>query len=207
MIQAGEHVAIFGITGSGKTTLTGKIAALFPRRILFDRLGEHAGFEKVARTYEEFVQLYREAHAQDSFTILVRPKAGLDPELLQEMVDAILQLVYNVESHTQSGIALIFEEAWLYAPLHYISPWMQEVILTGRHYNISLIANSQRPAHVNKAVISQARHVFVGQFFEYRDRKYYEDTFGKIPELNQPPAKFHFYWFRPESKPVLVSTQ
>lgn len=206
MIHPGEHVAIFGITGSGKSTLTAKIAALFRRRIIFDRLGEHAGFEKVARTYEEFVRLYREAHEQESFSILVRPKAGLDPELLQEMVDAILQLVYNVESHTVQGIALIFEEAWLYAPLHYISPWMQEIILTGRHYNISLIANSQRPAHVNKAVISQARHVFVGQYFESRDRKYYEDTFGRIPELNQPPRKFHFYWFRPEQKPQLITT-
>lgn len=206
MIQPGEHVTIFGITGSGKTTLTRKVAALFPRRIVFDRLNDHAGGGVEVRDFHSFARVYRELHEHDAFSIVVRPPAGVDAESLQDLCDAILQLAYSVESYNSQGLGIIFEEVWLYAPLHFMPPWFQETLLTGRHYRISLIANSQRPAHVNKALIGQSRHVFVGQFFESRDRKYYEESFGRIPEIAQSPPKFNFWWFRTDQKPVMIST-
>lgn len=207
MILSGEHVAIFGITGSGKSTLTAKVAALFARRIIFDRLVEnHFEGAAIVTDYFSFANAYKGLHEHKSFTIIYRPKPGTSPDDIQISVDAILQLVYQVEQFDSLGISLIFEEAWIYAPLHYISPWMQETILTGRHYKISIIANSQRPAHVNKALISQARHVFIGQFFEFRDRKYYADTFGDIPQLDNPPEKFNFYWFKTGIFYQLIST-
>lgn len=206
MIQPGEHVTIFGITGSGKTTLTRKIAALFPRRIVFDRLNDHAGGGVEVRDFQSFARVYKENFEHDDFAIVVRPPAGISSEELQELADSILQLTYSVESHTQKGIGVIFEEVWLYAPLHFMPHWFQETLLTGRHYRISLVANSQRPAHVNKALISQSRHVFVGQFFESRDRKYFEESFGRIPEIEQSPARYHFWWFRTDQKPLMITT-
>lgn len=205
MINPGEHVAIFGMTGSGKSTLTRKVSGLFSRLVVFDRLGEwHEG--GVAHDFVSFRAIYRANYEQDAFTIIFRPRPGLAPDDFLSEISSILALIYQVEAVNKKGIGIVFEEAWLYAPLHQIPPWLQETMLTGRHHRISVIANAQRPATVSKTLVSQARHLFIGQFYEYRDRKYYEDMFGKIPELAQAPAKFHFYWFKPGEKPVYIST-
>lgn len=207
MITLGEHVSIFGITGSGKSTLTGQLAEAFQRRVIFDRLGEWSTEDvPTAQDFLSFAAIYEQLHAEPAFTILFRPRPGLDHDALLHEVNQVLALIYRVEAQHPQGLALIFEEVWLYAPLHSMPPWFQETLLTGRHHRLSVIGNSQRPASVSKVFISQCRHVFVGQFFESRDRKYFEDTFGRIPQLETPPEKFHFWWFRTAQEPVLITT-
>lgn len=208
MITLGEHVSIFGITGSGKSTLTGQLAGAFPRRVIFDRLGEWNLYETpYVSDFRTFAHTYEQVYKNESFTIVFKPRPGLDHETLLHEINQVIALIYRVEAQEPRGVALIFEEVWLYAPLHSMPPWFQETLLTGRHHRISVIGNSQRPASVSKVFISQCRHVFVGQYFESRDRKYFEETFGRIPELDKPPEKFHFWWFRTAQKPVLVSTR
>lgn len=205
MILPGEHVAIFGMTGSGKSTLTRKVRGLFSRVVIFDRLQEWSASTPVT-DFESFRVAYRALYLEPSFEIVIKPRAGMSTEALLTLTDQVLSLIYQVESHTKKGIGIIFEEVWLYAPIHSIPQWFQETMLTGRHYGISIIGNSQRPASVSKTLVSQARHIFVGQFYEARDRKYFEECFGRIPELDNPPQKFNFYWFRPNQKTVLIST-
>lgn len=207
MINPGEHTIIFGMTGCGKSTLTGQIAGIFRRRIIFDRMQEwkHQNLP-TASSYQQFVSLYQGVHEQEEFTIVYQPSPGQAQEYLLADVNKILSLVYQVEGFGRKGIALIFEEVWLYAPLHAIPVWFQELMLTGRHHRVSVIGNSQRPAHVSKTLVSQARHVFVGQYQEARDKKYFEESFGRIPELARPPEKYTFYWFRPSEKPLLITT-
>lgn len=209
MISLGEHVSIFGITGSGKSTLTRQLAGAFPRRIIFDRMGEWHGEQASAYSsdFASFTAAYEKLHAEPGFTIIFRPRPGLDHEALLHEVNQVLALIYRVEAHAAQGVALIFEEVWLYAPLHSMPPWFQETLLTGRHHRISVVGNSQRPASVSKVFVSQSRHVFVGQYFEARDRKYFEESFGRIPALDKPPEKFTFWWFRTAQDPVLVSTR
>lgn len=208
-INPGEHAIVFGMTGSGKSTLTEKISTLFSRRVIFDRLHEWRGRVEGAvtvRNFEQFKAAYKHFYEQDFFTIIFEPQAGLPQEILLEMVNHTLHLIYMVEDHAKKGILVVFEEVWLYAPLHNIPVWFQETMLTGRHKRISVIGNSQRPASVSKVLVSQARHVFIGQFYEARDKKYFEDTFGRIPEIARPPAKYNFYWFRPQEKTLLITT-
>lgn len=196
------------MTGSGKSTLTKKVRGLFHRAIVFDRLGEWAssGPAFTVHDYESFKNVYRAQYMQSAFEIIVRPRPGTAPENLLILTNQILALVYQVEAYNKLGLALVFEEVWLYAPLHNIPHWFQETMLTGRHQRISVIGNSQRPAHVSKTLITQARHVFIGQYNHYRDRQCYEETYGRIPELSNPPEIFHFWWMRPNQKPCLIST-
>jgi energy-coupling factor transporter ATP-binding protein EcfA2 len=207
MIKAGEHVTIFGITGCGKSTLTARVAEIFARRIIFDRLYQWpVSPADTVHNFSEFCARYKEVYQQASFTILVQPAPGMSQDDLLMFVDAVLSVVYQVERVNRHGLALIFEEIWLYAPVHSMPRWFQEMILTGRNWNISIIGNAQRPAMVSKSIVSQSRHVFVGQFFEARDRKYFEECFGQTPELDNPPEKYHFYWYRPGVPPLLITT-
>lgn len=205
LILPGEHVAIFGMTGSGKSTLTRKVRGLFSRVVIFDRLQEWAHATPV-HDFESFKVAYRELFEAPAFEIVIKPRPGMSTDALLDMTDKILALIYQVEMHQKKGLSVIFEEVWLYAPIHSIPQWFQETMLTGRHYGISIVGNSQRPASVSKTLVSQARHIFIGQFYEARDRKYFEECFGRIPELANPPQKFTFYWFRPNQKTVLIST-
>jgi DNA helicase HerA-like ATPase len=157
--------------------------------------------------FQAFKVEYQRVYALPCFAIVVTPPAGADSALLIELTNNILSLVYQVEAFNRRGLGIIFEEVWLYAPLHNMPSWFQETLLTGRHNRISVVGNSQRPASVSKTLVSQCRHVFIGQYFEYRDAKYFEDTFGRIPELATPPKKFEFWWFRTGQKPELISTR
>lgn len=211
MILPGEHVIIFGMSGSGKSTLTRKISGIFSRMVIFDRLQEWPRGEVSATDFYSFQKIYREKYLLPEFNIVFQPRPGMHGDELLAVTNQILHLIYSVEKsfHENNGysqgIALIFEEVWLYAPIHQTPPFMQEIALTGRHYRISLIGNAQRPASVTKTIVSQARHFFIGQYYESRDAKYYYDTFGDIPELDKSPEKFNFYWFRPGQALQLIS--
>lgn len=206
-VNPGEHSIIFGITGCGKSTLMAKIVDLYPRRVIFDRLyqwPDQGG--RVVSSFQEFQRTYQELYTLPEFTIYVRPRRGIPEADLIALTDQILCLIYQAEYVNKLGLAVVFEEIWLYAPTYSIPHWFQELILTGRNAKISIIGNAQRPASVSKFITSQCRHIFVGQFFDYRDRKYFEDTFGRLEIFTRPPQKFQFIWFKPGEEPVLVST-
>jgi energy-coupling factor transporter ATP-binding protein EcfA2 len=208
MIYPGEHIAIFGLSGCGKSTLTRQVSTLYDRKIIFDRLGEWSGEAgEFVHDFNSFAHAYRRCYLLPHFRLIFRPRAGTHGDGLPETCDEIFRLIYTVEQDRQyqarmagqadpQGLGLILEEAWLYAPNHNVQPWLMENLLTGRHQKISIITNSQRPASVSKILVSQARHVFIGQFFESNDRKYYAECLGDIPELANPPGKFEFIWKR-----------
>lgn len=205
MIQPGEHVSVFGLSGCGKSSLTRQIAGIYPRRLIFDRMREWESVpgSHAVSSFQEFARAYKQVFEQEEFTITFRPRPGSNQDWLLSEVDAILSLVYQVEEKDRQGIVLIFEEAWLYAPHHAMPEWLMEILLTGRKLGISVLANAQRPANVSRTLTSQCRHVFIGQISDARDRQYFRETLGRDID---PPAKYEFWWYRLGQEMILVSS-
>ncbi len=199
---------IFGMRGSGKSTLSRKLSSAYPRRVVIDPLAEWSEVDvhyRVVRGYAEFARVFAEVVFSDRFTLVCQ----FDPETSDEdqsaEFDSILRSLYYTGRETGMGCCLVIEEVHNFATPYAIQHWLRQIVLTGRHAHLAVIASTQRPASVNKALVSQAAHVFTGQLFEQRDVKYLEDTLsGDIAERAALLPKFRFLGFTPGQPTVEV---
>lgn len=192
-----DVTVILGLRGCGKSTLSRYLSETYARKIVFDRVSEwNEPNHLKCENFGEFRKLYSENFHHDFFTLVFCPRAGTDLELYAMQCGDVLSTVYKVGREGGGGTCLVIEEAQLLAATHSIHPWLFECILTGRHAELAIIANSQRPASLHKALISQATNVFVGQLFEARDMKYLSETFGDEAFLARTLSKGEFLWFR-----------
>jgi DNA helicase HerA-like ATPase len=210
LIPPGEHIIIFGMTGSGKSSLTRQISEYYARQIIFDRKRE---WKNVEGTYvfdfKTFSDAYRSLENQDAFRIVVQFRPGISADEFDTQFGCILNLLHQRESGHGRGLLLLIEEVWLYSSPHYLNDWLKEIILTGRDpAKITLLMNSQRPASVHKDLTSQSQHFFIGQYFDVNDALYFRQVLGESRyKLSKDLPKFRFVWFRPGSDtPSLIQT-
>lgn len=196
VIEPGQHVAILGITGCGKSTLTRALVLPEARVLVIDRMHEWGPDDpelsdfRFAYSYEEFLKIYEEDF--EHVRLVVRVPIGMSSEELAGYLDRILYVVYRAESQRQLELFVVLEEVQFYAPNNgMVVPMLVEIYLTARKYKISVIANSQKPALVARVVTGQSRHVFIGQFHDPRDAAFFKE-FG----VEQSPAQFDWYHFQ-----------
>lgn len=190
-IKAGEHVFIAGRTGSGKTTLALSIASQFKRIIAIDRLGDLAMEGERVNNIQSFHRRYFERWSgQENFLPLIfSPGIGLNN------FEKFFEIIYKAEKIKKEGLCLLIDEAWTTHP-EPLSPkllYTRELPLTGRHSNISILATSQRPANVSKTLITQCKHLFIGNLWGVGDEKYFEKTTGH--EINKNLEAFSFSYY------------
>lgn len=209
MISPGEHITIFGITGSGKSTLSKNIAEYFSRIIYFDRLREHNYEDAIfVYDYKGFADAYRSCENLSSFKIVIRFRPGLSEEDLERYFESILRLVHTRETNLKLGLLLYIEEVWLYSSPHYLNPWFKEILLTGRHDLISVLSNSQRPASTHRDIPSQSRHIFIGQYHDGRDAQYFREILPNDYKITIALKKYTFVWFRADAeKPITITSR
>lgn len=150
----------------------------YPRVIVIDPLGEWREREAQARAHDfgSFGTALRAVYDSPSFRLVYEPDPSLSLEAASADFDALLRAVYLAGRDSGRGVCLVLEEVHHFAPIHSMEHWLRQIILTGRHAGIAIIASTQRPASVNKALVSQASHVFTGQLFESRDVRYLAET-------------------------------
>lgn len=199
MIGPHDVTSIFGIRGSGKSTLSRNLSSIYPRLIIFDRLGEWGDIDGFnCSDAESFSKIWKQTFRSPSFKIVVSFEPGTDGDDLQREVSSILKTIYNTgrSGLSEYSTCLVIEEAQFYSSPQSINPWLFEVCLTGRHAKIAIILNSQRPASIHKSLISQSHNIFVGQLFEMRDIKYLTDTIGDAAFRARSLPQGAFLWHR-----------
>ena len=181
--------------GCGKSTLTHHLASDYPRKIVFDKLKEWDGTH-IVRSLDEFKNIWREIFHHESYTIVVHFAFGCGVENIEVVASEIARIVYLTGMESGLETCLIYEEAQFYFPLHALSPVGFELLTTGRHARISVLWNTQRPASVNKLLVSQASQLFIGQLFEMRDVTYLTQSIGDVAQLASELPKLHFLHYQ-----------
>jgi len=169
---------ILGMRGCGKSVLTHKLSQQHKRKIVFDVNKEWNGNYSYANNIDDFNNLFRKQFHQSEFTIVIRFQFGTPVDEMQSLAAQISSTVFSVGEKSELHTCLIFEESQFYFPNSGLRPELFSLITVGRHGFIDVIANTQRPAQVSKALISQSHDLYIGQIFEFNDMKYLAGTLG-----------------------------
>lgn len=162
-------VAVIGSSGSGKSLWVKTVALPALRRpvLIFDPMREYAG--GVCASLSVMVKELRlSSHAADAGVLIYRPNKMRELEKQFETFCGIALAVKNC--------SLIVEELSLVTKAGYSPPRWREVVTTGRHYGLSVIGTTQRPALVDKTFFSNATMVRVGRLNAAGDKKTMADA-------------------------------
>lgn len=202
MIGETDVTTIFGIRGSGKSTLTRNLSEIYSsqgRLIVFDRLGEWipGPTDIVIRSGLEFRRKWPEVFNAPNLKIIYQFSPGLDPDILQaEFGDALRSIYSTGRLGGDSPTCIVIEEAQFYSSPQFCNPWLRECVLTGRHAGLALILNSQRPQSIHGSLIAQSTNIFVGQMHLERDLAILAATMGESAYSARNMPRGEFLWFR-----------
>jgi energy-coupling factor transporter ATP-binding protein EcfA2 len=158
--QQGEHVTMVGPTGSGKTTLALAILehrsyviafATKPKDRTMDSLVRSQGWRKV-KTWERMPKPFRR-----SLRIVFWPKFTT-PDDQPAQAWEIGQAMRG--AFVQGGWCLFVDELWYMDHVLGLKRMIEALWTQGRSIDLSIVAGTQRPAHVSLLAYDQATHVF-----------------------------------------------
>lgn len=169
---------IFGVRGSGKTTLVKSLSRNSSRVLIYDPLEEYDA--------EKFYSVQSLGDALKDVTPRTRFRFSFVPTAGKEE-DGDFLAAY---ARAVGDCTVVYEEIDLLCSPHYLPDNLSDSIRRGRHYNVSLIAVSRSPAEVSRLLTSQAHQFYIFRFSEPRQIDYFRARFGdetaeKILLLNE----------------------
>lgn len=146
--RQGEHAAVIGRNGTGKTFL---VSRLLTRRRYVVVLKTKKDQED--RDYWRGFHLTRKASTLKSRTydrILLMPEYRAQAREGAELLEQVWR---------QGSWCVVIDENW-YAERLGLEPWITRLLTQGRSERITVVVGMQRPVDVSRFGISQAQHVF-----------------------------------------------
>lgn len=192
----GEHCAILGPTGQGKTVLQNAILPHYPFTVVFatkpvsrslDALVTNHGYTKVDQ-WPTFPNPM--SNPIDFPRRLLWPDAReIDaPELQHKVFKDAMSRIFREGGRPKDnpvGWAIGIDELWYYTQILKLGKQVQVILLQGRELGVSLIAATQRPAFVPLEIYDQSTHLF---FFRDNDHNNLERV-SRINVLNRALIK------------------
>lgn len=184
LARENSKTIIFGMTGSGKTTLTRILSEQKKRLIVIDPMQDYDDDCLFIDPFDNIVDLanYLKEHMDNQFRVSMCE---------DDKAEAVLSLAWIIQD-----VCVVIEEVDLICSPTSISKNFANVIKRGRKYGIELICNSRRPAEVNRLLTSQASDIYCFQTKEPGDisylQKYTSCDFIEIVRDLKPLSFIHY---------------
>lgn len=163
-----EIITVLGQRGSGKSSWVKKHIPNVPRFILWDTLGEYTSFEQ----FENLQDLFNYVHKNQG-----GPFQAVYNSIENEDFERVCQIVGAVEN-----CCFIIEEVDTYATPTQCPYELMKLLKIGRHYNISMIFVSRRPAEIHRMITSQSQRFILCKIIEPNDVRYLKSVVGPVAD-------------------------
>ena len=185
--EIGEHLAVAGDTGTGKTYLISKIVQLRQYVVFF-------------RTKSDEIKLdgFRKVRSADAMDGNYATRLLLDPIHSHQLREGYEMLE---RAWDQGGWTIVVDEEWYVEKMLKLGPLVERLLTQGRSKKISVVVGMQRPSQISRFILSQATHLFTFRM-EGRDMQIMkESTTPRILEPLNALKKYEFvYYHRGERK-------
>lgn len=192
-----DKIALIGRSGCGKSYLGEMIHKIYPRVVIFDSLNEYPKTDTDIYTWEDFASFIRGADELTRFKRIVR--FHIDEKNSLEYFEMYMRALYEL-----GDVMVVIEETQDYCSANKIGHYFKKTLTSGRHRGLSFIFTTQRPALINKTVLAQCTHVFVGNLIDRNDNEVMAKMMGTKPEAFSVLKNRQFYWFAPQRDPHTV---
>lgn len=168
-----EIVGIFGIAGHGKSTMIRHLIRPLPRVLALDiGIDDYEGATVVGSVGLAAMIV----EGRDRYRLVYAAYERTEEEAVE---DAVKLTRAYAETYPGRPQWLVMDEADLFAPSRGISRPMRDAIARGRHWALSIIYASRRPAEVNRLLTSQTTRFIVFRTREPGDLRYLKAFVGE----------------------------
>jgi DNA helicase HerA-like ATPase len=196
--SATDCITVLGTRGTGKSTLARKIGEMWPRQIIIDPVMDWSDGEIVS-SFDQFSSRLSELQKDNEKKFRIIFRFDPDSPNKEEIYEHVLRLAFHFKN-----LQVVTDEVQLFSTPHYLSNYLKNILFIGRHNGISSLNITQRPGQLNKNILAQSLHVFVGQMHEKNDLKVVSDFISVPQEKIINLEKGLFFWFSPGKKLELI---
>ncbi len=189
MFSSSDVFLCLGRRKSGKSHLARKLSHAYPRKVIFDTLGEYSDRDGLlCSSFEEFSKNLIATERDSEFTLIYQFDIEKDQNVV-EFNEALRCLFYR------GNLLILVEEIQNFSSPHSMCLWLKNSLLIGRHRNLALLFTTQRPGECHKTIVSQANHVFCGSLHEKNDLEYVRTVLGDHAYrlINIPERQFLYF--------------
>lgn len=157
-LRPGEHAALIGPTGTGKTTMLMNLLYLAQFVTVFATKPKDETMDRLVRS-----QGYRKLKRWQSYPAVDMPKRVLWPSARsidsRETQRVVFKEAFD-KIYREGGWTVAIDELWYFINVLKLENEVRTYLLQARSLGISLIVATQRPAFVPLEVYDQSTHLF-----------------------------------------------
>lgn len=189
--KIGQHCAIFGQTGCGKTVLARRLVNTKNNVLVLDTKGETRWEDESPELGYIAVTTIDELYDRQSESprIIFRPSYKDDKERFAEHNE-----FFKFAFIRRNNLVYV-DEGFRVCKGNTIPFWWGRCLTEGRQLKISCYTSSQRPTSINQEIISEAAWIFSFCLQLPQDRQKIQECYAYSVEFLAEVEEFYFYQF------------